>query len=477
PLLRATARVAVRRVEPMLPPTMGLLPSLTTTGTLSSPLPQDLLFVNEQGLMRLHHDDQRLETIVSTPVVTSTAVQEAWRYIEYVRSEDQREVIVAYIDAIGDSVIHHLARYDTHQATVTQLLTTTYDIDYLTIAPDNSWIAYLQRDVSPPQRPWWRRLWKSSVCGCGEGPYEGTIFVVRLQPPYQPQKVALCSRSRRGNGECEGLQRALSDATHLVWLDGDGYWEADLTNMHITQLAKPGKWKVGVLVAVPDRGNATLPKRFIVRVSRYADNLYGFGLLDPITWRVTLFPEWLPPTSDTELLYAIDGQHFLWTTFNRYGAPQAPKLTYWTVTGQPAHEQFHKTEFLLPFPATAHTMIAQPFTGGKIGVALLNPPHQGADVSALYELDLQPPRLTKLNDLPAWINREAYGGYVVWSLDGVGALYIEHIPLTPQFHVAYVPADGKLFWDLNPILGQQPEQIRWLLGPAVAYRPSAELTE
>lgn len=460
--------VSPLRVTPVVEPvSLAVITApqlLTMTRPLTPTLPHDLLFVNENGLLRWRHAAQQLETIVATPVVTKTAVQQMWHNIEYVMSNDRRKLLITYgAGTYGNPATQHLALYDTVHATVTALLTTTYDMDYLTIAHDNRWIAYLQRDVPRPPRPWWRRLFSRNGCGCGEGPYEATVYVIKLQPPYTPQKIAVCGRSPRGNGECEGIQGLLSDETHVAWLDGAGFWHADLQQMNSTLLAKPGLWKIWPWRRVAPLGGDASEQQLIVRIARYAENLSGFGLLDPLTWRLLLLPEWLPPTSEGQLFDALDGQSFLWTSFNRADPLPQPQLAMWRLQGQPPHEQFTKTEFQLPFPPTAHTMFAQPLTNGKIGIVLLNRAPQTTWASGLYTLDPTTARLTRLNHLPTWTDSSVDSGYAIWSLNGAGALYLEHIPQTPLANVAYVPADGAPLVDLTSLLGQQPDQIRWLL--------------
>lgn len=442
--------------------------SLTITTSLTLTLPYDLLFTNGQGLMRWEHDEEIRRIIVASPVVSPTMSQSIWQTLDYVAGNDRRQVAIAY----GAGTYHkpgtfHLALYDTVEDTVTELFTTTHAIEDLTIAPDNSWLAYIQQDLPPPERALkrslWRRLWPRNSCGCGESPYQGTIYVVHLRGrPYSPQKVALCGRSRYGKGECKGLLQLFSDETHLAWRDGDGYWRADLDKMTTKLLAQPSNWEIVPWRTIPDRNGRPIPDRTIVRIYRYADQRYGYGLLDSTQWHVLTFPQWMGLAQDVGELFALDAHHFLWSSGAIDGIPGQSTWLYLTLQGKPPHQKLAMQELHLPF-STADNLLAVQLSNRQIGLALLNPPNQGATTSALYIFDPWQIELTKITELPIWVDREIYTGSVNWSPDGVGVIYREYIPQTPQSYNAYIPHVGAPFLDLNSILGQQPGQVVWLI--------------
>jgi len=54
---------------------------------------------------------------------------------------------------------------------------------------------------------------------------------------------------------------------------------------------------------------------------------------------------------------------------------------------------------------------------------------------------------------------------IEWAADGHGALYLADRAVAGHVAATYIPTDGSPLVDLHGLLGQQPEQVSWLLAP------------
>lgn len=190
--------------------------------------PQEQLFIDESGRLGWHGKNGATHILLSIPLTTSNPTDEVWHNVQYTTSADQQKVLIEYGHGIfGKEYAYALLLYDPMQTTLTTLLTTQEYIMSFALSPDQQWAAYILRDISSPRRHgWWRHWLGWHQCYCGEPPHIGTIYAIHLQPPYQPQKVAVCGTIAN---ECIGLLGWPFRNEQLHWQDLSGYWAADLT--------------------------------------------------------------------------------------------------------------------------------------------------------------------------------------------------------------------------------------------------------
>ncbi len=438
------------------------LPPLTTTTTLIPTLPHDLIFVNETGLMRWHHAEQQLETVVATTVVTSTSNQEPWHTVEYKTSPDQRQVLVAYgMGIIGEGGTFYLALYEPATAHLTTLMTTTHVISDFMLAPDGSWAAYLLRDVYP-KRPWWRNLFHKHACGCEEI-YLATVYLLRLQSPYTPQPMRVCGRASNGLGECGGLDSLLSDQSELVWRDGAGYWTADPVTGTVRFLAEYSQPAIGL----PALTFATEP----ASTSPYALSWIAepaaltYGIFNRQSWTVTKLPAQNRYSVRTSSLHYLPDKRLLWVKAADGGPRQPATLEVWTLDEHQMGTPIRRQIWQLPWAIRDYVLKPALLDEGRVALSIEGPARISKTAAGLYWVDLKKGWLTKVNNLPAPpTNPEAtLARAIEWSPDGLGALYLRETLPSGALEVTYVPANGASLLELGTTFGQQAEQITWLL--------------
>jgi len=376
--------------------------------------------------------------------------------VEYKTSQDQRQVLVAYgMGILGEGGTFHLALYEPATAHLTTLMTTTHSISDFMLAPDGSWAAYLLRDVSL-RRPWWRRLFSRNRCGCGGDIYLATVYLLRLQSPYRPQALQVCGSSRNGWGECGDLQATLSDPTQLAWLDGEGYWAADPVTGAVHFLAE--RSQPAVVLLDPPLGSA--PAFASPYVISWLDerSALTFALFNRQSWTVTKLPTRDYAVHTTTLHFLAPAQ-LLWLKAS------GRTLERWTLDPLQIGTPIQRTIWQLPLAMRAYAVKTALLREERVGISVEAPATLNQAVTGLYRLDLASGQLSKGNRLPSPpTHPEAtLARAVVWSPDGQGALYLRESMIADQLEATYVPADGGLLVELKGLLGQQPEQVTWLV--------------
>jgi|688.fasta_scaffold125876_2 hypothetical protein len=202
----------------------------TPTAEAQSPslATQERLFIDESGHLRWHGKNGVTHILLSIPLTTSNPTDEVWHNVQYTTDRDRQKLLIEYGHGVfGKEYVYALLLYDPIQTTLTTLLTTQEYIMSFALSPDQQWAAYILRDIPPPQRHvWWRHWLGGHQCYCGEPPHIGTIYAMRLQPPYQAQKVAVCGTI---TDECIGLLGWPFHNEQLRWQDDAGYWAANRT--------------------------------------------------------------------------------------------------------------------------------------------------------------------------------------------------------------------------------------------------------
>ena len=424
----------------------------------------DLLFVNKQGLLRWRPRRQQVELILSAPITPTLSDNDEWRDLRYTVSKDQQKVLIVYGHGrAGQPYAADLLLYDTAQATITPLLTSRNYLFSFAISPDHQWAAYIVWDVEPPSRySWWQRLLKTHPCACGEPPAIGTVYVVRLQPPYQPQKLRVCGPTPTGQGECNGLLGWLFNNHQLVWQDGAGYWNANLEQNQTTLLLQNSE----SAIALNPSAKALYHQRYLISWL-YKQWKVSYGILDTHTWRLLALPQ---PTG-----YAVHGTPLLWLTDNRLlwakpaagDATQSPTLELWSL--QPGKADFLTLQQSLQIPTKAnlYPLAATQLPDGRLWLALVNADRTIGGQSGLYELNLTAGVLQKKQDFPPFslINPHQsidYFGQLFWSPDGTGAIYLRPLPDSLGWHSYFIPTHSAPAQMLGTWLGKMPEQLTWL---------------
>lgn len=454
----------LRVASPLPTPPSAAKPGSTTHQEKLSTT-YDLLFINEHGLLRWRHKTNDLETIVSTVISSTNPITASWNELDYALSTDQSKLLIAH----GQGVIQQwqkntLLLYDTHQATLTTLLTTTHQIAAIAISPDHQWAAYMVRDVQPPPRrqSWWQTLLGTHRCYCGEGPSIGTIYAMHLQPPYLPQKLRVCGPATDGSGECKGLLGWLFNHQQLLWQDGDGYWAAELEQNHIGLLVKDGQPTIAMN---PTRDRLNLNRYLISWIYRYPE--VSYGILDASMWRVLELPHQAGQTPhDAPLLWLADNR-LLWAKPAVGDVTQRPTIELWTVAANRSNFLTLQQVLQIPGNTSIYPIAADQLADGRIVLAIANADGNSGGSSGLYWLDLEKGLLHKLNDFPKHTSVEItettdHFGQIKWAPDGAGAIYLRPLPQTSKQQAFYILADGSPSLPLNLLLGNSPEQLTWL---------------
>ena len=443
----------MNKTEPVMKP--ALLPVSTS---------HDLLFVNEQGLVRWRPRNNQVQLILSAPITPTFTDNDEWRDLRYTVSGDHQKVLIVYGHGhTSQSYAYDLLLYDTAQATITPLLTSTTDLFSFAISPDHQWIAYIVRDVEPPSRyAWWQRLLKTHPCACGEPPSIGTVYVVRLQPPYQPQKLRICGPAPTGRGECNGLLGWLFNHYQLVWHDGAGYWSADLEQNQITMLLRNSE----PAIALNPLAKALYHKRYLI--SWLNDQWeVSYGILDTHTWRLLALPQPAHHSvHDTPLLWLTDNR-LLWAKPAVGDATQQPTLELWSLRPGEADFLTQQQVFQIPTTAGLYPMAATQLPDGRLWLALVNANRTTGGQSGLYELKLIAGVLQKWQDFPPFslvnpLQTIDYFGQLFWSPDGTGAIYLRPVPDSLDLCSYFIPTTSAPAQVLDRWLGKMPEQLTWL---------------
>ena len=454
----------LRVASPMPTPSNNAKPTLVIQQPNLSAT-HDLLFINEHGLLRWRHQTNNLETIVSTLVSGTNPITASWNELDYALSADQSKLLIAH----GQGVIQQwqkntLLLYDTHQATLTTLLTTTHQIAAIAISPDQQWAAYMVSDVQPPPRrqSWWQTLLGTYHCYCGEGPSIGTIYAMHLQPPSPPQKLRVCGPAADGSGECKGLLGWLFNHQQLLWQDGDGYWAAELEQNHIGLLVKAGQPAIAMN---PTRDRLNLNRYLISSIYRYPE--VGYGVLDTATWHVLELPHQAGQTPTNAPLLWLADNRLLWAKPAAGDSSQRPTIELWTVAANRSNFLTLQQVLQIPGNTSIYPVSVAQLADGRIILAIANADGNSGGRSGLYWLDLEKGLLHKLNNFPKRTSAEiaesaGYFGQIKWSPGGARAIYLRAHAKTSNVSAFYIPADGSPSIPVNARLGNAPEQVTWL---------------
>ncbi len=438
------------------------LQPITVTGQAQLPsLTRDLLFANEQGLMRWRHATHHFDSLIAWK--SPGAEVRGWPGVRFEISADGLKVLVANRGVVNNVDHFALQLYDLKTEKITTLVTDTTSVLDIALAPDASWIAYslLVRPQSRP-RPWWKKLFAMGGCQCGEAPVTGVIYALRVQPPYQALKLSDCSEFAPAEN-CFGLR---------VWPIDKIKWAVQLRTPIIGYAGSSAH-----LVALPEL-QTNLDVSLSPFTPRFPFDRYvtvwihhrlesSDGILDTQTAKVTELPGTVVRETRTrQTTWLSDGRLAVVRPALSPGE-RYPAIELWSInpTGQPL---LNLDQLLrLPISAANYPGESTQLENGQLAFALFNTNLENDFERGLFLLDLHQNELRKVNRLPTSALSELYpeagplSADIVWSPDGAGVIFVGHNePKTNT--VLYIPADGSAPYDLRQMLGEQAWGFTWL---------------
>jgi hypothetical protein len=425
-------------------------PSATPLSMPSMSLPvigHDLLFVADGSLKRWSYERGQVEVLLAPEAIGEEVGDGSAGQITLFELSGDGTTVVATQLVDATPLTHRFIVYDLESGAYRVLdRDVPYLLDYA-VAADGRYLAYIEGDPAGDRHDNGR-------------PMSGTIYLTPTDVEELPRRFGYCSNidasGEHGLSGCWGITWT-PDNEQVIWADIEGLWGQGIVNGSEPRLLAANSFNFATLFAVYRPSDWSPSGRYLRLV---ADHYEGFheAIFDFETGNVLAIPysRWFIGSPVTTHLTWLESDRL----FSVRGGSGDGELVAEVLRIEAEVESFVvESSLIVPSDESNYASGPVQLESGLIAFSLLIVADEVNDKAGLYIVDLAAGTARKVNDWPfdSWTEADA-----IWSPDGRCALVRWY--RGGGYDFIYVPADGGVFYEVRPLLGESvlPFSLTWV---------------
>ncbi|MFZ4660470.1 MAG: TolB family protein, partial [Caldilineaceae bacterium] len=435
--------------------------------------PQDLLFVNQEGVQYWNHTTNQISTLIAPtlgagPGVTPIVERQAGPGLPIgtitelsVSDSGQKIAFVRYTGLVDGQEQYRIDLYDRAAAQTTIVVPLVTRLFDMTLSADGEWVAYLMQATEQTANKPSGLAAPIPAPHSGDGPPLATVWVVPTNGLAQPNQVGLCGTPVSNDVTVQCERKLLWSASNqLAWADSTGLWLATTDANSATLLAAntfvpptsiqgytPGAWSPSGRYLLTWVGHYEGGSQAIIdsKTTQVAEVANSFEYVNPglrLTW-----------LADDRIALVRPG-----SLYDKI----MPTLEFWSLRDGVELQLQLDLSVTIPITVESIPTAPFPFPNGSIGFAVLNSHQEQHQERGLFIWDQK--QIQRVNALPLSAENPAMPGLAIlagelyWSSAGAGAILQDF-----DFgYLLYAPTDGTPLYDLKALMGDYVWGITWL---------------